>query len=842
MDKTENFQSFAYLYEHQNQLPEATRNTLERLLKLSGTDDYEEAEQLLLKSTKLNLNNEIVRNLGKDFRLLQCLPNLQQLNGSGSWSGNDLSVLQSLTKLTTLSLLDCEIDDDNLDRIKSLTNLTSLNLSTPNVLIYGRTFHYTHNHITDLKPLRSLAKLEKLELSANPIKDISPLQSLTNLRELNLKHSPIEDLTPLKSLINLTSLSVRVYDAKNLIPLKYLTNLTQLSVRASQLNNISFLQSLTKLTHLSLRSIKVQVNRASDLSALQSLTNLTHLTLNGYGTIDLSVLQSLTNLTQLTLKGFSINNISLLGAFPKLTSLCLIENEINDFSSLGALTKLTNLILNKNQISDLIPLQSLTNLTSLALNKNQISDLTPLQSLTNLTSLALNKNQISDLTPLQSLTNLTSLTLNKNQISDLTPLQSLTNLTSLCLVKNQISDLTPLQSLTNLTNLTYTNSHSTQITDFTPLQSLTKLTNLTLNKNEISDFTPLISLTNLTFLYLRRSWWSTIERINQLNSLPNNLRSLALSTQRICRTDAIKTINAAYVAIGYPMPEIIFCDGPTIANEYLTDRNERQLGKYLKYKLYQHTRNLLISHRRISRKLLFELKEHGFSSNQIIDLCKINCIDVITPIELSKEITLIDWFISRLDRIEPEIQQAFEILHQLLEHCPWVIPYEKVCIICDRPSKFSLDEENRFHAEGEPAFQFIDGWHTGYYYHGVELPTKYGQLSYHQWRSQWILEETNSELRRILLQEIGYGRLCEELQAIELDSWREYVLLRIEIDPKTYRNGYEVIEEPIHILKMICPSTELIHALRVPSNINSAREAVRWVNWEIDPEEFAIET
>jgi hypothetical protein len=84
--------------------------------------------------------------------------------------------------------------------------------------------------------------------------------------------------------------------------------------------------------------------------------------------------------------------------------------------------------------------------------------------------------------------------------------------------------------------------------------------------------------------------------------------------------------------------------------------------------------------------------------------------------------------------------------------------------------------------------------------------------------------------------------MCEELQAIQLDSWREYVLLRIEIDPKTYRNGHEVIEEPIHILKMICPSTELIHALRVPPNLNSARKAVRWVNWDIDPNEFGIQT
>ena len=48
--------------------------------------------------------------------------------------------------------------------------------------------------------------------------------------------------------------------------------------------------------------------------------------------------------------------------------------------------------------------------------------------------------------------------------------------------------------------------------------------------------------------------------------------------------------------------------------------------------------------------------------------------------------------------------------------------------------------------------------------------------------------------------------------------------------------------EPIHLLKMICPSTGYIHVLRVPPDLNSAREAIRWINWGIDPEELAVET
>jgi hypothetical protein len=65
---------------------------------------------------------------------------------------------------------------------------------------------------------------------------------------------------------------------------------------------------------------------------------------------------------------------------------------------------------------------------------------------------------------------------------------------------------------------------------------------------------------------------------------------------------------------------------------------------------------------------------------------------------------------------------AQEAMQQLLATCGWIIPYENVCIVCDRPRHVRLDEENRFHAMSEPAIEFADGWHSGYYQHGQQLP------------------------------------------------------------------------------------------------------------------------
>jgi internalin A len=47
---------------------------------------------------------------------------------------------------------------------------------------------------------------------------------------------------------------------------------------------------------------------------------------------------------------------------------------------------------------------------------------------------------------------------------------------------------------------------------------------------------------------------------------------------------------------------------------------------------------------------------------------------------------------------------------------------------------------------------------------------------------------------------------------------------------------------PACVLKMTCPSTGFIHAIRVPPEMLRAKEAVYWVNWETDPESFVVET
>lgn len=342
-------------------------------------------------------------------------------------------------------------------------------------------------------------------------------------------------------------------------------------------------------------------------------------------------------------------------------------------------------------------------------------------------------------------------------------------------------------------------------------------------------------------------------------------RAIALSTERIDRQKAEVAVKAAYQLIGSQEPEIIFCDSPYqalnllalgAAKSQLMKQLENQLGEqlvkqirskiipqlwgYLWDKLGQ--RQLYLVYNQIAASCLVQLKDE--LEDNLLDYVRLILAQEIPTSKIIR-CSRIDFCISALN-CTYDFPKEWEVLQSSVKNCSWLFPLETICYVCDRPIKLSFDSEQRLHAEGEPAIQFADGYSL-YFHHGVTLPEKYGKLHPHQWQAQWILQENNAELRRLLIQGIGYARICQELQAIELDSWQKYTLLRIEADIDGFElanseNNIVSAKEPVHLLKMTCPSTGFIHAMRVPPDITYAREAIRWVNWGIDPEEFSVQT
>ena len=329
---------------------------------------------------------------------------------------------------------------------------------------------------------------------------------------------------------------------------------------------------------------------------------------------------------------------------------------------------------------------------------------------------------------------------------------------------------------------------------------------------------------------------------------------IALSTQRIDEKKAKKAVKAAYQWFDKEVPKIEFFDSPYAALKELYDIGCDYSRFSIKYDLrhplidypYERSHNATAIEERteIEREILKVVLEQNYNIHtqleEDLDEEEIGIPDEYTlgAIQtdfLIAECCFYDFCISVLKL--PYNQQKWKAFKNIVQYCGWVFDYNNVCIVSNRPIKLSFDEQNNLHeSNGKPAIEYADGFKV-YAHHGVWLPEKYGSIPSSKWKSQWLLSEENAELRRILIQIIGYDKICEELGAIELDSWQEYTLLKIE-------NYTEIISdsEPMHLLKMTCPSTRHIHFLRVPPDINSARVAITWVNWRVSPEKFAVQT
>jgi hypothetical protein len=95
-----------------------------------------------------------------------------------------------------------------------------------------------------------------------------------------------------------------------------------------------------------------------------------------------------------------------------------------------------------------------------------------------------------------------------------------------------------------------------------------------------------------------------------------------------------------------------------------------------------------------------------------------------------------------------------------------------------------------------------------------------------------VLTEPNLEVRRVMIERVGYDRLFEESRPAVLDADRdpggERILRRITL-PR---------DEPLTCLSVRCPSTGRPYTLRVPPEVLTCRQAAAWLAGFDDPDDY----
>ncbi len=211
----------------------------------------------LVASFQLTEQPDVLNRL--DANVVDCL----SFGGTGIMSDLAASIkpLSHLTGLRQLELSMCELSDDSLAPLKSLTNLEAL------------TCFVTGISGTCFKDFSDMRKLTSLDLSANLLdgKTYGYLSKLQNLEALHLRRCGVRD-SNMKEICSLQkvktlSLNQSLVTGKGLAYLKNMKSLSQLSLTDVKVTTRELL--MLKGTHLQLLKLPLPAYSAADMSLLQ---------------------------------------------------------------------------------------------------------------------------------------------------------------------------------------------------------------------------------------------------------------------------------------------------------------------------------------------------------------------------------------------------------------------------------------------------------------------------------------------------------------------------------------------------------------------------------------------
>lgn len=228
---------------------------------------------------------------------------------------------------------------------------------------------------------------------------------------------------------------------------------------------------------------------------------------------------------------------------------------------------------------------------------------------------------------------------------------------------------------------------------------------------------------------------------------------ILFSTQPVDRAKATKAVIDAYKAIDLPPPEIFFLSSPSLEQNsffHSISHDDNLWPIRVKCLIYDKLRAILnkipVKNIDLDPRITLDNLELFTRGEIFEELCCILYEQHISNIHCDRNVNFhkvleyelsgtnvwpFDFYINYVSS-EPNIE-IWEILRSLCEECPYLITYEKVCLVIEKPSELYLDREFFPHAEGTAAIKFADGYEV-YCNHGTVIHDKYGQVDPYQWR------------------------------------------------------------------------------------------------------------
>lgn len=169
----------------------------------------------------------------------------------------------------------------------------------------------------------------------------------------------------------------------------------------------------------------------------------------------------------------------------------------------------------------------------------------------------------------------------------------------------------------------------------------------------------------------------------------------------------------------------------------------------------------------------------------------------------------------------PETVAPMQGMMEVAKTAGWWWPLTDSVIVTRRPDMLNRDEQGRLHSDSTAAIAYADGWKL-WAWHGVLVPQQVIEAP-HTLTTDQIINETNAEVKRVMLERYGFDTFMQNTKAEKMDSSDFGTLWKADLgEGETGDDRYLVMVE------VVCPSTDRKYMLRVPPTMTRAREAVAW--------------
>lgn len=200
--------------------------------------------------------------------------------------------------------------------------------------------------------------------------------------------------------------------------------------------------------------------------------------------------------------------------------------------------------------------------------------------------------------------------------------------------------------------------------------------------------------------------------------------TVAKSTDRINHQKVTDAIKAVYFNIGFEkVPEILFVDSPYVALKRARARDHYQ--QKLSFGIYDTIRKRLITEPRNSiRYQLSNLPQINTQQNEqeflshTWSMAQTQLLSKVSIQFWSRYAWFLDFVYSVLDCYY--IPGKWEALQLLVKSCGYILPFNDICFVSDRPIELLFKNDLILHAENRPAVLFRDGYKI-FAFNGIEL-------------------------------------------------------------------------------------------------------------------------